>query len=178
MARGWQAGVGVVALAVVAGTPATAEAVEVSGGVSVGGLLVGTVPHLTVSPHVGLGWSWENGFLFAVHDLGSILPATSKNGVGFYNQTSAAIGYASEERNFSIGPSLSFYTMPACGATLCGRVLGVGPGVHAQVNAYFFGRLGLSVNANLDWIGGRSLVLPGGLATMVVAGPIVRWMSE
>ncbi len=68
--------------------------------------------------------------------------------------------------------------MPACGAALCGRVVGLAPGGHARVNVYFFGRLGLSVSASLEWIGGRSLVLPGNLATTIVAGPVIRWMPE
>jgi hypothetical protein len=178
MGTGRSASWAAASIALLAGLPGSAKAVEVSGGVSVGGILVGTAPRLAVSPHASVSWSRENGFLFALQNMGSILPATSKHGVGFYNQTSAAIGYASDERNFSIGPTLSAYSFVACGPALCGRVLGVAPGAHAQVNIYFYGRLGVSLNASLDWIGGGSLVLPGGLATMVVAGPVVRWMSE
>src|SRR5215212_2081692 len=36
--------------------PATAEASEVSGGVSLGGILAGTKPRFAVSPHAGISW--------------------------------------------------------------------------------------------------------------------------
>jgi hypothetical protein len=38
--------------------------------------------------------------------------------------------------------------------------------------------MGVSVRANIDWVGGRSLVLPGGVAAMVTAGPVLRWISK
>lgn len=158
--------------------PMPAVAYELSGGVSMGGILAGAVPRLAVSPHAGLSWRMESGFLFAVHDLFSILPAINKDGAGVYNQTAAAIGYAWENGNLSVGPSLSIYSMPACGVDLCGRVAGLSPGGHAQANVYFAGPWGVSVSANLDWIGGKSLVLPGGVAAMVVAGPVFRWTSK
>lgn len=117
--------------------------------------------------------------LFMAHDLLSILTPVNKAGIGFYNKTSITIGYAWEKVNLSAGPSLSVYSMPACGVTLlCGRVVGVAPGGHAQGEVYFAGPLGLSVSANLDWIGGRSLVLPGGIVAMAVAGPVLRWRSK
>jgi len=141
-------------------------------------MVVGAVPRFAVSPHVGMSWRRESGFLFAFHDLCSILPTTKRLGVGVYNQTSAAIGYASEKFNLSAGPSISVYSMDACGATLCGPVVGLAPGGHAQVNVYFAGRLGVSVRANVDWVGGQSLVLPGGVAAMLVAGPVLRWGFE
>jgi hypothetical protein len=165
-------------LVIVVVVPMPAAAFELSGGVSVGGILAGTVPHLAVSPHAGILWSTESSFLFAIHDLLSILPSTSKDGAGVYNQTSIAIGYAAEKINFSVGPSLSIYSMPACGATLCGRVAGLSPGAHVQVNLYLAEPLGLSVSANVDWVGGSSLVLPGGVAAMVVAGPVFRLSSR
>lgn len=156
-----------------------ARAFEVSGGVSLGGILAGTVPHLAVSPHVGLAWRIQSGVLFTVHELCSILPPINKAGAGIYNHTSVAIGYTWEKGNFSAGPSLSLYSMPACGNTLCGGpVVGVAPGVHAQTNVYVVGPLGVSVSANVDWVGGRSLVLPGGVAAMVVAGPVLRWSAQ
>jgi hypothetical protein len=160
------------------GAPARAEALELDGGVGVGAILAGRVPHVAVSPHGDVSWTRGSGFLFAVHEMISIVVSTGQSGVGVYEQTSVAVGYAAEKRNFSVGPSLSIYSMSACGAMLCGRVLGIAPGGHAQVNAYLYGRLGVSVNAALDWVGGRSLVLPGGLAAMVVAGPVLRWSPE
>lgn len=155
--------------------PMPVEALELSGGVSLGGILAGTQPHLAVSPHAGLSFRLGSGFLFAVHDVLSLLPATNKDGLGVRNETSAALGAAWEKGNFSVGPALSFYSMPTCRNTLCGRVVGLSPGVHAQASAYFAGPLGVSVSATVDWLVGSSLILPGGVAATVVAGPVVRW---
>jgi hypothetical protein len=160
-------------------TPTLAAGLEqLSGGVSVGGILAGTVPHLAVSPHVGVAWRIHSSVLFTVHDLCSILPPINKAGAGVYNQTSVDIGYTWETGHLSVGPSLSVYSMTTCGVTLCGPVIGVAPGVHAQTNVYVAGPLGVSVSANVDWVGGRSLVLPGGVAAMVVAGPVIRWNAK
>jgi hypothetical protein len=155
-----------------------AEAFELRAGLSLGGIVVGTAPRFAVSPHAGMAWRKESGFMFAVHDICSILPTTKNVGIGVYNQTSAAIGFASDKVDFSMGPSISIYSMDACGVTLCGRVVGLAPGGHAQVNLYVAGRLGVSVRANVDWVGGQSLVLPGGVAAMLVAGPVLRWSSK
>ncbi|WP_272458770.1 hypothetical protein [Polyangium jinanense] len=120
----------------------------------------------------------KDSILLAVDEMCSILPSTNELGIGVYNHTSVAVGYASQQGNFSLGPSLSLYTMPACGVTLCGRVAGVAPGARAQADVYFVGPLGVSVSAAVDWVGGRSLVLPGGMAAMVVAGPVLRWGAK
>lgn len=155
--------------------PVSAEAFEISGGVNLGGILMGTEPRLAVSPQARIGWRAEGGFLFAVHDAFSIVPATNRLAVGVYNETSIAFGIASDNANFSVGPSLAVYSMPACGATLCGRVVGLAPGGHVGLSVYFAGPLGVSVNASVSWVGGDSLVLPGGVAAMIVAGPVLRW---
>jgi hypothetical protein len=34
-----------------------------------GGFQAGAVPRLAVTPHVGVSWRKESGFLFVVHDL-------------------------------------------------------------------------------------------------------------
>jgi hypothetical protein len=163
---------------VLLGLPTPASALEISSGISLGGILAGRAPRLAVTPQGGIAWTTTSGFLFAVHEMISILPPLNNTGFGVYEQTAVVVGYAAETRNFSIGPSLSIYSMPACGATLCGRVVGLAPGGHAQVNVYLYERLGVSVSTTLDWVGGRSLVLPGGLAVMVVAGPVLRWIPE
>ncbi len=151
--------------------PATAEAFELSGGVSVGGIQVGTDPRLAVSPFVGVLWRTENGLLVEAHNMFSIVPGTR---VGVYDRTAAAVGYAWKTGNVSFGPSLSIYSMPVCGIMICDRVVGVAPGGHAQTDWYLAGPLGVSVSANLDWAGGNSLVLPGSLVVMVTAGPVLR----
>ncbi len=158
--------------------PASAEAFELSGGISLGGILAGTVPRLSLSPHAGVSWRAESGFLFAAQDLCSILPPIRGDAAGVYNQTSVAIGYASESGNFSAGPSLSVYSMPVCDAAYCGRVVGLSPGGHAQADVYFADPLGVSVDAGVAWLGGRSLLLPGGFSVMVVVGPVLRWRSK
>ena len=169
----------VVPLVLVLGMPIPAGAFELSGGVSLGVFQAGSVPRIAATPHAGISWRRESGFLFAAHDLFNILAPINKAGLGVYNKTSVDIGYASEKVNASAGPSLSIYSMPACGVTyLCGRVVGVAPGGHAQVDVYVTGPLGVSMSANVDWIGGSSAVIPGGVAVMVVAGPVLRWRSK
>ena len=168
--------VALLALAIVAASRPV-EALELSGGVSWGGILAGTVPRFAVSPHAGVSWRTESGFLFEARNLCSILLASNKDGVGIYDQTSATIGYASKKSSFSAGPSFSIYNMPACGATLCGRLAGLAPGGRAQASVYFADPLGVALQANVDWMGGRSRVLSGGVAAMVVAGPVLRWRS-
>ena len=155
--------------------PALASAAELSGGVSLGGFQVGTIPSFAISPHIGLSWRIKHDFVLAFHDLCSILPPLGDAEIGIFNKASMAIGYALEKATFSAGPAFSFYYVPACGLNLCGRVIGVAPGAHAQTDMYIAGPLGISVNANVHWVGGRSLVLPGGVAVMVVAGPVFRW---
>ena len=163
---------------VLLGLPRPAQAFDINGGVSTGGIMAGGVPRLALSAHVGLGWRTDGGFLFEAEDVLSILPVGSALGVGAYNQTSAAIGYAWKDGTVSAGPSLAIYRIPACGRTLCGRVVGLGPGGQAEVSVYFWGPLGVAIHANMAWIGGKSSVLPGGVAAMVVAGPVLRWRSE
>ena len=87
--------------------PTPAEAFEVNGGVTLGGVVAGSKPLLAVTPQAGILWRTESRFLFAVHEMFSILPATNKHGVGVYNRTSAVLGYAAENMNVSAGPSTS-----------------------------------------------------------------------
>lgn len=170
---------GLLCACVLALAPRSAAAVEISGGVSVGGMLVGISPRLAVSPNAGLSWDIGGSFQLGVHDLFHLLPATDKSGVGLNNQTAITLGYAWKTGDFSVGPSLSiYYYTPACGVVFCGRLFGLSPGGHAQVNAHVTESLGLSVSANVDWVGGISLVFPGAMAAMVVAGPVLRWSEE
>ncbi len=166
---------GVLGACVLAALPRSAEAVEVNGGVSAGGIMAGVVPRLAISPHVGLSWRTDGGFLFEVHTVASILPL---RGVGVFSETSAAIGYASERATFGAGPSLAAYSMTACSDVVCGRSAGLAPGGHTAATFYFAGPLGVAINAHAAWVGGNSLVLPGGVAVVVVAGPALRWRSE
>ncbi|KYF73240.1 hypothetical protein BE17_31950 [Sorangium cellulosum] len=158
--------------------PTQVRASELSAGVSFGWLQAGAVPHLAVGPHAGISWPIQRDILFTVHDLCTILPPTQEDGPGVYNQTSVDIGYAWKDGNISAGPSVALYVVPACGVSLCGRVGGMAVGGHAQINAYVAGPLGMSVNVNVNWIGGGSLVLPGYVSVVVVAGPVLRWSAK
>jgi hypothetical protein len=166
--------VGVLCAGVLVVVPTPAKAFELSGGVSMGGIQAGTDPRLAVSAFVGLLWRTEGGLLLEAHNMFSILPGTQ---VGVYERTAAALGYAMKTVNISLGPSLSIYSMPACGIVICSRVVGIAPGGHAQTDWYFAEPLGVSVSANLDWAGGGSRVLPGGVVVMVTAGPILRFQA-
>jgi hypothetical protein len=76
-------------------------------------------------------------------------------------------------------PAGAFELSGGCGITfVCGRVAGVALGGHAQADVYFAGPLGISVSASVDWSGGRSRLVPEGVAVMVVAGPVVRWRPK
>jgi hypothetical protein len=156
----------------------TAEAFEVSGGVALGGALAGTKPRLAVSPHISISWRRDNGLLFTIHEMCSLLPAINAHGIGVDNQVSVALGYASADFNFSLGPSLSIYSMSACNVTTCGRAVGLSPGAQAQANVYFSGPFGASVSASVDWIVGNAGVFLGGMTGMIVAGPVLRWSAK
>ena len=64
------------------------QAFELSGGLSFGGFQAGAIPRLAVTPHAGISWRRESGFLFAVNDLFNILAPINKAGMGVYNKTS------------------------------------------------------------------------------------------
>ncbi|WP_437951408.1 hypothetical protein WME98_11630 [Sorangium sp. So ce296] len=65
---------------------APAQALEFSGGVSVGGIQVGTEPRLAVSPFAGWLWRSEGDFRLEAHNMLSIIPGA---GVGVYDRTAA-----------------------------------------------------------------------------------------
>lgn len=155
--------------------PTTVSAFEINGGVSIGGILIGPEPRFAVTPHLGMSWRFGSSVALSVYEHLNLLPAVNRLGTGVYSQSSGMIGYAWDAGNLSIGPTLSVYSMSVCSAVLCGRVVGVGPGGHAQLNVYFAGSFGVSVSANLDWLGGASPLLPGNVAAMVFAGPVFRW---
>lgn len=176
--RQGQAAVVLLGGALLVAAPRSVEGFEVNGGVNVGGILAGMKPRLAVSPHVGIWWSTESGFLFAAQETPSILPALNDYGPGLYNQIAAVVGYGWNDYKITVGPAFSIYSIPACNLITCNRVVGISAGGHAQLDAYVLGSFGLSANVNLDWIGGNSVVLPGGLAVTAAAGPIVRWGSK
>ncbi|WP_437751821.1 hypothetical protein [Sorangium sp. So ce1389] len=155
--------------------PAPAQALEASGGVSVGGIQVGTESRLAVSPFVGWLWRRERDFRIEVHNMLSIVPGAR---VGFYDRTAVTLGYATKTGNVSLGPSLSLYSLAVCGVVICDRVMGLAPGGRAQSDWFFAGRLGASMSVNADWAGGSSVVLPGSWVVMITAGPVWRFGGE
>lgn len=150
---------------------APAEALEISFGANVGGFQVGTEPKLAVSAFGGLAWHSESGFLLGLHNMFSILLGSR---VGIHDSTSSTVGYTWKSGEFRFGPSLTIYSMLACDAIVCRRVEGAAPGGYAQLDWYFFGRLGGSLSGNVAWYGGASSVLPGNVAAMITVGPILR----
>lgn len=158
--------------------PTKVEASEMSAGVSLGWIQAGTAQRLAVGPHAGISWHIDRDLLFIVRDLCSLVPPIQIGGAGVYNHTSVAIGYAWKSGDVSAGPSAAIYLMPACGDTLCGRIAGTAVGGHAQTNAYVAEPFGVSVSADVDWIGGSSRVLPGHVSMTVVAGPVLRWSVQ
>lgn len=143
----------------------------------VGGTVIYTgnrlVPALT--PHFSVSWRSEAGWFLAIQDTMKILPARSEDALGVYNHLAVGAGRAWENGSLRFGVALPAYSMLACRGKLCGRVVGTGFGGYAQGNYFFASLLGVSLGVNVDWLGGSSEILPGGLAAMVVAGPVVRW---
>jgi hypothetical protein len=156
---------------------ADARAFELHFGIGAGGILAGANPRLAISPHASIAWNLDSEFAFSAGNMLSVIPPFRGPG-GVYDATNASVGYAAKNAKFILGPSLTIYSISACGVRVCGPVIGIAPGGRAQVDYYLTGSLGVSVTAGVDWIGGSSLVLPGGAAAMVVAGPIFRVTSK
>ncbi|WP_437482799.1 hypothetical protein WME75_41570 [Sorangium sp. So ce1014] len=97
---------------------ASAQALEFSGGVSVGGIQVGTEPKLAVSPFSGWLWRKERDFRIEVHNMLSIIPGARE---GVHDRTAVTVGYVAKTGNVSLDPSLSLYSMQVCGAVICDR---------------------------------------------------------
>ena len=113
----------------------------------------------------GISRRTSGGFLLALREVCSLLPATDAHGLGVYNHLSIEVGYAWTSGRLSIGPLLAVYAL-ACGPESCGRLSGLSPGVRGQLDYYFAGPFGVSASANVDWLTG-SAVLPAGVAATV-----------
>ena len=153
---------------------ARVEAMEVDLGASVGGMLAGSVPRFAVSPYGGLSWPLGSNFVFVVHDMVSLLLAADNHGPGVYDHLSVAGGFAWEDGKIIVGPSLSVFSMPACGPLWCARVGGFGAGVSARADLFFWGPAGVSLSGNVDVPIQSNSVLPGGPAWMLLAGAVFR----
>lgn len=140
-------------------------------GFSAGAFQVGTTTRLAMAPTVSIHLAEPVSLTF--QDTLLLFPGPGK--FGFNNQTSVGLGYFSNNFNIDVGASFSQYWMDVCGTELCGRVIGVAPGARAKVSYFMWESIGLAVNADIGWYGGRSLVLPDGLAFMGIVGPVFRW---
>jgi hypothetical protein len=165
----WHLGVLCGCVPVLATLPA--DALELSGGVSLAGIQIGIRPSFAASPFVGVLWRSEGGFLFEAHHMLSIVPGPN---VGVYDRTAVGLGHAWNSAKLSLGPSISVLSMPVCAEVICDRVEGVLPGGHVQIDWYLLGPLGVSVSANVDWLVGGSRVVSEGPVVMLTAGPVLR----
>lgn len=128
-----------------------------------------------VTPHLGVSWQTDSGWILTAQDMLRILPGPDVEALGVYNHLAVGAGYGWEKGNFTVGVAFPAYLMPACRGKLCARVAGVGLGGYGQGAFFFAGPLGVSLSVNVDWLEGKSLSLRGGPAAMAVAGPVVRW---
>ena len=158
-------------------SPTAANAADGDLGVSVGGMVAGTVPRLSISPHAGVSADL-GGLRLGVRDMCSILPAVDVHGIGVYNHLSATLGYAWPAGDINIGPSFGVFTMPVCGVSQCARMNGIAPGGTAQASLYFAGHWGASARVNVDWMSEAGGVLPANAVVVVVAGPVLRWSTR
>lgn len=126
-------------------------------------------PYLAISPHVATAWPWAGDFYFMAQGMVSVLPAV-KRSWGVYSPFSLDLAYKWGSRTFSLGPSFAFFYLPACGVKYCARTTGLAPGIHARVEVYFIGPLGVVVDGNVDWIIGNNSVLAGEVAGMAAIG--------
>lgn len=149
-----------------------APASEAHVGVRVGAIQIGVDPRLAVSPFASLLGHTQGGFLAELSNSFTVSPG---NTWGVYNRVAAALGYGWSTGYLSVGPALSFYSMPACNFIICDRVNGVAVGGHAVLAYFFAGPLGLSVDGSLDYVGGKSRVLPGGPVVMGTAGLVLKF---
>lgn len=163
-----------VGLTCLLGLPRPAGALEVSGTLRLGVFQVGTTSLFAVTPALGLRLGPARGVNLSLQDDLVLFPGP-RNPFGLDNRFSAGVGYSAGDWDVDAGASLSAYWMYACGDALCGRVVGLAPGARVRVSYFPAGFLGVAVSGDVGWYGGRSLVLPGGPAFSVAAGPVFRW---
>lgn len=150
-----------------------AQALEVAGTAYFGVFQVGTTTRFAVAPGLALRLGAAEGVQLVLQDSFVMFPGPGP--FGFNNQLSAGLGYSWESFDVDVAGSLSAYWMHACGSTLCGRVVGVAPGARVRVAYFPLSWSGLALTGDVGWYGGSSLVLPGGPAATIVAGPVFRW---
>lgn len=166
-------GCSLVGLCLLGAAAQEADAFEVSGTAAFGAFQVGTTTRFAVAPGIAFRFGDVEGVNLTVQDNFVMFPGPGP--FGFNNQTSVGVGYSWKSFDVDVAGSLSAYWMHACGTSLCGRVLGLAPGVRTKVSYFPLDWSGVAVTADVGWYGGSSLVLPGGMAATIVFGPVARW---
>jgi hypothetical protein len=152
-------------------------AVELSVATGLGAFVAGVTPgRFAVSPSASVSLRGERGF-FVARDTTSFLGASGGR-FGVDNETTLGGGISWELVNLSAGLSLAEYSLPLCGARLCGRVHGLAPGADLRLDVfgpYLSGALGISVDCAGIWITGNASPVWSGVAARCSAGPIFRF---
>jgi hypothetical protein len=154
--------------------------VEFSGATGLGALVVGvTSGRFAISPSASFSVRGERGF-FVARDTASFLGATGGR-FGINNETTLGGGLFWERVNLSAGLSLAAYSLPLCGAWLCGQVRGLAPGASVRLDIfgpYLSGALGIAVDCAGTWITGNAASLWNGVSVRCSAGPLLRFTSH
>lgn len=154
--------------------------VELSGATGVGALAVGvTSGRFALSPSASFSVRGERGF-FVARDTVSFLGVTGGR-FGITNETTLGGGLFWERVNLSAGLSLAAYSLPLCGAWLCGQVRGLAPGASVRLDLfgpYLAGALGVAVECAGTWITGDAASIWSGVSVRCSAGPLLRFTSH
>ncbi|MEO5729755.1 MAG: hypothetical protein ABI134_25625 [Byssovorax sp.] len=154
--------------------------VELSGATGVGVLAVGaTSGRFALSPSASFSVRGERGF-FVARDTVSFLGATGGR-FGITNETTLGGGLFGERVNLSAGLSLAAYSLPLCGAQLCGQVSGLAPGASLRLDLfgpYLSGALGVAIDCSGTWITGNAASVWSGVSVRCSAGPLLRFTSH
>jgi hypothetical protein len=144
-------------------------------GASVGGVLAGSAPRFAVSPYATLSWPLGGSFAFGVNEMASLLLAPNNHGPGFYNHLSGFAAITWKDGKILAGPSLTIFSMPACGPEWCANLSGFGAGGTLRLDL-FQKPVGLSLGGNVDAPLKSTDLLPAGPAVMFFAGGVFRAM--
>ena len=154
--------------------------VEVSGATGFGVLAVGvTSGRFALSPSASFSVRGERWF-FVARDTASFLGATGGR-FGINNETTLGGGLFWERVNLSAGLSLAPYSLPLCGAWLCGQVRGLAPGASVRLDLfgpYLSGALGVAVDCAGTWISGSAASIWSGVSVRCSVGPLFRFTSH
>jgi hypothetical protein len=154
--------------------------VEVAGSAGFGAIAAGlSSARFAISPSASLSLRGDHWF-FVGRDTLSLLGASGGR-FGIDNETTVGGGHGWDFVSLSAGLSLVAYSLPICGARLCGPVRGVAPGTDVRLDIfgpYLSGALGISIDCAGAWITGRAAAVWTGVAGRCSAGPVFRFSSR